>query len=128
MQPSSGRTEADLVVDIGNVHDKVNVVAKVVSQYASNEILSHIISRVPQMAQVIHGRATRVPGQMIRLARYQFCFCAGQGIDDFERRFVALRYRRLPSILLRLARGHSDHKQLHRSGLLQRESEQLGMA
>ena len=37
-----------LVVDVRNVHDKVNVVAKVVHHYSTQYVLSHIISEMPK--------------------------------------------------------------------------------
>lgn len=37
-------TEDDLVVDIGDVHDKVDVVAKVVLQDAADDILGQVVT------------------------------------------------------------------------------------
>lgn len=43
--------ESHLVIDICNVHHEVNIVAKVVAQDATDEILGYIVSTLPARSQ-----------------------------------------------------------------------------
>lgn len=45
----------------GKIHDKLNVKAEVMKQYAPNDIGRDIVARMAQMAVVIDSRATSIP-------------------------------------------------------------------
>lgn len=42
-------TQADLVVNISDIHDEVHVVAKVIDQYSPKDILCHIVSTIREV-------------------------------------------------------------------------------
>lgn len=57
-------TSSHLVVNVCNVHDKVELEAKVMRQNAPNDIGRHIVARMSQMALVVHSRTAGVPGHL----------------------------------------------------------------
>lgn len=55
------RSKDDLVINVGDVHDKVDIVIEVVSQYSSDNVLSEV---VPVMVQLLdeYYKETSSPG------------------------------------------------------------------
>lgn len=56
-----------LVIDICDVHDKVQLEAKVVHENAPDDIGRDIVARMAQVALVVHGRTAGVPGDLAGL-------------------------------------------------------------
>jgi hypothetical protein len=54
----------NLVVNICNVHDKVDVQLKVMHQDAPNDIGRHIVPRMAKMAEVVYSRSADIPGHL----------------------------------------------------------------
>lgn len=50
-----------LVVNVGNVHDKVDVEAKVVHQNTTNNVCRDIVASMTQVTLVIYSRTASVP-------------------------------------------------------------------
>lgn len=56
-----------LVVNIRHVHDILDIEAKVMHHDATNDIASHIVSSMSQMAFVVNCRTAHIPGDLARL-------------------------------------------------------------
>lgn len=50
-----------LVIDVGDVHYKLDVELEVVAQYAPNDIRGHIIARMAEMCIIVNGGAANIP-------------------------------------------------------------------
>jgi hypothetical protein len=51
-----------LVVNIGYIHHKIHIEAKVMDHNPPDNVRRHIIPRVPQMRMVIDRRSAYIPG------------------------------------------------------------------
>lgn len=51
----------DLVVDIGGVHNELDIEVEIVPQNATNDVCGDIVSRMAQMGVVIDGRTASIP-------------------------------------------------------------------
>ena len=69
-------SDDDLVVDVGNVLNKCNVVAKIILEDSSADVCRNIISSMTHMRVIIHGWSTTVPGDMIGNQCIEFSFCS----------------------------------------------------
>ena len=64
---STSRSHAYLVVDICNVHDKLDPESEVVPHDPSNNVRLGIIPRMPQMRMIIYRWTTDIPGDLALL-------------------------------------------------------------
>lgn len=77
-----------LVIDIGNIHDKPNIVLEIVSHYSPDYIRTDIVPSVPQMGIIIHSRTASIPRDLsvLRIDGYKGIQPSGQGVVDPHRR------------------------------------------
>lgn len=64
-----GAYQTHLIIDISNVHDKVDLEPKVVSQNAANDIRRDIVSRMPQVGMIVNCRPADIPTDLPLLDR-----------------------------------------------------------
>lgn len=95
---------ADLVINVRDVHDKVDVVAEVISQDASDNILSEVITgfslsgeeRSPSMAhmrRVVHRWAAVVPVNLPPLGRDELLLRVSEGYSRNPPWCVSANYK-----------------------------------
>ena len=70
-QPLPTGLDNDLVVDVREVHYKLYIEAKVVSQDAPDDVGRNIIASMTQMGLIVDGRAASIPGDLALLNRYK---------------------------------------------------------
>lgn len=75
-----------LVVNVCNVHHEVDIELEVVAHNAPDDVGAHIVPGVSQMRIVIHGRSTRVPGDLLagRVDWNKRCLRLSQGVPNFQ--------------------------------------------
>jgi len=61
------RLADNLVINIGDVHNKLNIVAKVVTHQAIDNVEADVSSGVSQMRFIVHGGSTCVPRYLVRI-------------------------------------------------------------
>lgn len=69
MEQHAGEDIPHLVVDVGDVHDKVDIVSEVVHHNATNNIGGDVVARMSQVTDVVDGRPTGIPRDFPWLAR-----------------------------------------------------------
>ena len=62
----------DLVVDVGDVHDHLDVVAEVIGEQAANNVEADVGARVTHVRFIVHGGTTLVPGDLTGLNGFEF--------------------------------------------------------
>lgn len=60
-----------LVINVCNVHDKLDVKAKVVLEDAPNDVGRYVVARMSQMALVVDGRSADIPRHLAGLNRLE---------------------------------------------------------
>ena len=102
----------NLIVDVCNVHHKMNIELEVVSHNAPNNIRSHIVARMAQMRIVVNSRAARIPGHFLsfRIKWNKGGLRFSQRVPHLQRwELSSLRRGRLPPRRL-LARRHEPER------------------
>jgi hypothetical protein len=74
-----------LVVYIGDVHNKVDLVSKIILKNASNDICRHIVSSMSQMRVIVDSWSARIPRDLAWLDGHKRHWWPRlKGIMDFE--------------------------------------------
>ena len=74
-----------LVVDVGNIHNELDVGTKIVHQDATNNVGRDIVARMPQMTLVVDSRTAGIPRHLSRLNRHKGHWRARlQGVVDLQ--------------------------------------------
>lgn len=79
-----------LVVDVGDVHDVSNVVAKVVSQDPPQDVEGHVGAGVAHVGGIVDCGSARVPGDGVAILRSEHLFLASQTVVNHQLRAVAV--------------------------------------
>lgn len=87
-----------LVVDVRNIHNKVDIELEVVAHNSADDISANIVAGVSQMRIVVNSRATRVPQNLLAggidrdKGRLGLC----QRVPHLQSRQLRVRAGRLP--------------------------------
>ena len=60
-----------LVVNICNVHDKVDLEAEIVQEDTSNDVGRDVVARMAKMALVVHSRTAGIHADFGRIERFK---------------------------------------------------------
>ena len=72
--PPEVRAHDDLIVDVGDVHDEADVVAKVIGHDAPQDVEVDVVPRVAHVRAVVHRRAADVPPHAVPLEGWNGTF------------------------------------------------------
>ena len=91
-----GMSKAYLVVYVGDVHDKVDVVAKVVAEDTANDVLGDVVASMTHVACIIDGGTAIVPCDGATLFGDERGLGASERVVHFELGLRDLLLRDLP--------------------------------